>query len=238
MSDRIELYDGAGTLLSVSDTRTLDEVKRGKWDELNAYRELQLANHGLWYMGHWWDASDRARSNITGAITTVVVGVPLPSGFVWRDNDNNNVPFTATNLITLGSYMALYVNEVYGTSWYFKTIIDSLTSLAALDATIIADLPWPDGNMDGTRPIYFNTSALANAAVSTAYTQAVSIGGGVPPYTLSVTSGSLPTGLSIANTTISGTPTTSGSSTFTLTATDSTANTALIGNATFTLTVN
>ena len=66
------------------------------------------------------------------------------------------------------------------------------------------------------------TSALASGARGTAYSQAMQASGGTPGYTWSITSGSLPAGLSLsANGVISGTPTASGTSNFTTTVTDS-----------------
>ena len=66
-------------------------------------------------------------------------------------------------------------------------------------------------------------SALPNALNGDAYSQALTASGGTAPYTYAVTSGALPTGLSLDSATgiISGTPSTSGFSTFTVTATDS-----------------
>jgi hypothetical protein len=64
--------------------------------------------------------------------------------------------------------------------------------------------------------------SLANGTVGTAYSQTLSASGGVAAYTYAVTSGSLPTGLSLNTSTgvVSGTPTVAGSSTVTVTATD------------------
>jgi hypothetical protein len=67
------------------------------------------------------------------------------------------------------------------------------------------------------------TTALPGGSVGTAYSTTLAASGGVAPYTWSVTSGALPAGLSINSTTgvISGTPTATGSSTFTVTVADS-----------------
>lgn len=67
------------------------------------------------------------------------------------------------------------------------------------------------------------TSSLANAAQGTLYNAALAASGGVPPLTWSVSSGSLPPGLSLTAATgqISGTPTTQGSFPFAVQVTDS-----------------
>jgi hypothetical protein len=66
------------------------------------------------------------------------------------------------------------------------------------------------------------TTTLPAATIGTAYSQTIAVTGGTAPYTFAV-SGSLPAGLSLNTSTgvISGTPTTAGSSTFTITVTDS-----------------
>jgi large repetitive protein len=76
-------------------------------------------------------------------------------------------------------------------------------------------------------PSHFNPvpigSILQSGIVGTAYSEIISAQGGTPSYTFAVTSGSLPTGLSLAGGTgiISGTPTVAATSSFTITVTDS-----------------
>jgi hypothetical protein len=63
--------------------------------------------------------------------------------------------------------------------------------------------------------------SLRDGTPGTAYTGTVTASGGASPYTYAVTSGSLPTGLSLAiDGAITGTPTTAGTFDFTITATD------------------
>ncbi|WP_158225473.1 putative Ig domain-containing protein [Rhizobium sp. 11515TR] len=71
--------------------------------------------------------------------------------------------------------------------------------------------------------ITLGPATLTSGTVGTAYSQTVSASGGTSSYTYAVTTGALPTGLSLSATTgvISGTPTAAGSFTFTVTATDS-----------------
>ena len=66
--------------------------------------------------------------------------------------------------------------------------------------------------------------SLPGGKVGTGYSQTITATGGTAPYTYTVSNGTLPAGLSInaSNGQISGTPTTVGSSTFAVTATDST----------------
>jgi hypothetical protein len=70
--------------------------------------------------------------------------------------------------------------------------------------------------------ITVNPPTLPNGAVGTAYSQTVSGSGGTAPYTFTISSGSLPTGLILNGVTgaITGTPGAAGTFTFTITATD------------------
>src|SRR5258708_27229615 len=67
------------------------------------------------------------------------------------------------------------------------------------------------------------SSTLPSGTSGTAYSSALQASGGTPTYTWSVTSGSLPAGLTLATTNgaTSGTPTATGTSSFTATVTDS-----------------
>lgn len=79
--------------------------------------------------------------------------------------------------------------------------------------------------------ISLSPSSLPNGTISAPYNQTVVANGGTPPYTYAVTAGSLPPGLSLTAATgvLSGTPTTSGSFPFTVTATDATGGQGSIG---------
>ena len=85
--------------------------------------------------------------------------------------------------------------------------------------------------------ITVNPATLPNGTLGTAYAQTVSATGGNGSYTFSVSAGSLPAGLSLnaATGAISGTPTTTATSNFTVTATDGLAAT---GARAYSVTIN
>ena len=69
--------------------------------------------------------------------------------------------------------------------------------------------------------LQITTTILPNGVAGDSYNQSISATGGLPPYAFTISSGSLPAGLSLSNGTISGTPTTAGTSNFTVQAQDS-----------------
>ena len=73
-------------------------------------------------------------------------------------------------------------------------------------------------------PLALKPGTMPGGTVGTAFSQAISASGGTAPYTYAVTSGSLPPGLTLDPSTgaISGTPTATGTYSFTVTATDAT----------------
>jgi hypothetical protein len=84
--------------------------------------------------------------------------------------------------------------------------------------------------------ITVNPATLPNGSAGTPYNQTVSASGGTAPYTFSISSGSLPTGLLLNSATgaISGTPTAAGTFTFTITATDAS---GCFGSRLYTITI-
>jgi hypothetical protein len=116
-----------------------------------------------------------------------------------------------------------------GTSSFVVQVADSAkpsqTSTESLSITV-------------TGPLELTTLSLPTAVLDTRYSQMLAGLGGSQPYTWSISTGSLPVGLTLSPTTgvISGTPTTAGSSTFSIGLADS-SQPALLATGTFTITV-
>ena len=68
--------------------------------------------------------------------------------------------------------------------------------------------------------ITVSPATLPNATTALAYSQTITDSGGTAPRTLSITAGTLPAGLNLVGSVLSGTPTAAGTSNFTITATD------------------
>jgi len=101
-----------------------------------------------------------------------------------------------------------------GTYTFTIRVIDDNSDSDTQPLTIVVSTTPP--------PLTINTTSLPGGTVGQAYSQFISVTGGTTPYSFSITSGSLPPGLSLNTTTgrISGTPTTAGNSSFTLRVSD------------------
>ncbi|MBZ5667485.1 MAG: Ig domain-containing protein [Acidobacteriia bacterium] len=99
-----------------------------------------------------------------------------------------------------------------GTSTFTGKVTDSATTTATASLSITINTA-----------LTITTTSLPGGSVGTAYSATLQASGGATPYTWSLTSGTLPAGLSLNATsgTISGTPTTIATSNFTIAVTDS-----------------
>ena len=112
-----------------------------------------------------------------------------------------------------------------------KYLLGSILLLSVLAGCGFDWFPGPGSS------VVVTTTTLPNATTGTAYSQTLTAFGGTAPYSWSVTSGSLPAGLALSTAgVISGTPSSVGTSTFTVQVTDS-ATPAVSGSAPLTLQV-
>ena len=120
-----------------------------------------------------------------------------------------------------------------GTSSFTATVTDSGSPAQATSVAMTVATAAP-----AVSPLTITSSTLASGSNGTAYSQSLQASGGTPAYTWSITSGSLPAGLTLAATTgtISGTPTSSGTTNFT-TAVKDNGNPVQIVSATTSITV-
>ena len=101
----------------------------------------------------------------------------------------------------------------------------------------VTDSESPTQSTTGPETIVINpaaltmTNSLPNGTVGVVYSATIDASGGTTPYSCSITSGTLPAGLSLSGCTVSGTPTTPGSSTVTVTVTDSSNPTKTVSGA-------
>ena len=125
---------------------------------------------------------------------------------------------TLPNGVTLASDGTISGTPTETGSFGFTVMVEDSTAgtgpaSASQNYTLVVGLP----------TLTLNPPTLANGTAGSAYTEAFTTGGGIAPYSFSVTAGALPSGLSLgSDAALSGTPTVSGTFNFTVTVTDST----------------
>ena len=154
-------------------------------------------------------------------ISNAQAGVPLQTGPLTGSGGVGG-PYTfSSSDLPAGLTMAADGSisgtpTVSGTFTYHVTVKDAAGNVGtiACSVSIIPQAP---------PPLMVGCPTAATGTVGTAYNGQVPVSGGTPPYTFSVFSGSLPTGLTLNTSTgaITGTPTTAGSFAFTIKVVDS-----------------
>ncbi len=120
---------------------------------------------------------------------------------------------------------------------YYKAGVSGHKSVT-LTATNITELKAFLNNPTTSSPLAISTATLPDATVGGAYSQTLAASGGTTPYTWSRSSGTLPTGLTLGSSgIISGTPTATGTFSFTVKVTDSASTRASVSK-TFSITVS
>lgn len=106
---------------------TLDELQEAKKTEINIARET-AKYAGINHNGYDWQTDNEARDNINGTLTAVNAGVPLPSDFTWRTEDNQDVPMDAAGLTALSAAVLAQDFALYQQSWALKAQVDAATT--------------------------------------------------------------------------------------------------------------
>jgi hypothetical protein len=164
---------------------------------------------------------------VNAATTTLTLGTPPVATVSTPYNGTipvtgGTAPYTCTINsgtlpvgLTLGLHCAITgTPTTAGSSTINVTATDSATPANTTTGPVVVTVqPIPTLTLTGTLP---------NATLNVAYTQTLHASGGLAPYTYAITAGALPAGLSLSTDgIISGTPTTVGATSFTVTATDS-----------------
>jgi large repetitive protein len=176
-------------------------------------------------------AADTASGSATKALTITIKATPvvistasLPGGTVGTAYSQSlaasggTTPYNWT--IASGSLPAgLSLGGAGSITGTPTTAGNSSFTVRATDAgNQTADKPF---TIAVVNPVSITTSQLVNATAGTAYSASLAASGGTPPYTFTVSAGSLPPGLTMnPGGQISGTPTAAGNSSFTVRAAD------------------
>jgi hypothetical protein len=191
-------------------------------DYINAVEYRFSTTTGVKLLYNLTDAAITSRDSANGTVTGNVTNAQS-SWFVNESIGNLNLTSAATAAIGHGVYLSEVPTDYGGQTRpsVGPTDVGAAQYTASTSASSLTMSP----------------ATLSSATANSAYSATLSATGGSSSYTFAVTSGSLPAWLTLNAGLLSGTPTTTGSSSFTITATDS-KNASLKGSQAYTLAVN
>ncbi|MCL4446338.1 MAG: carboxypeptidase regulatory-like domain-containing protein, partial [Actinobacteria bacterium] len=173
------------------------------------------------------DASLATGGSITGTVTNssglgvsgVCVGVSLSSsssGFAGGATTGTGGTYSVTGLAT-GSYIVVFYSCGPTGDYAFQWYNDASTQASATRVSVNAGSTTSGIDASLLPPVAVATTSLPTGRVNTSYSVALTASGGAAPYTWLITSGTLPSGLSLDSSTgvVSGTPTQSGTTSVT-----------------------
>ena len=180
--------------------------------------------------------SEKPVQTATGNVTLDVVSSQLVVNFSTLPTGTVSVPYSASISVSGGAApytCAVITGLPAGLAQNNCSISGTPTAAGTSSLTIgVSDSSQPAQRVSGQESITINppgalslSGTLPNPVVNQPYSYTLTPSGGQTPYAYSVSSGSLPTGLSLNSSTgvISGTPTAVGAIVFTLQVTDSSA---------------
>lgn len=178
-------------------------------------------------------AQDKATKSLTLVVNSsavVLAPATLPNGMVGLlyqtsvTATGGLAPYTFTATGTLPAGVSLSTAGVFSGT---PTTVGPVTfTVQAADSETPAVTATQSYTVTIVPTLAITTATLSAANIGVAYSATIAATGGVPPYTFAVTTGALPTGITLNPTTgvLSGTPTSAGSFVFTITATDAGSN--------------
>ena len=182
-----------------------------------AYGASSVFPNQTWSSANYW-VDVMFESGPAPTLSSIAVTPANPTGLVGAGQQ-----FTATGTYSDNSTQNLSSQATWTSSKTAVATISSsglATGVSAGTTTISAALGSVSGSTTltvQTAPLAITTTSLTNGTVNAAYSATLAASGGTLPYTWSIASGGLPTGLTLnaASGAITGTPTTAGVSNFT-----------------------
>lgn len=130
-SGRLRIENGAPVDYSPAGP-SLAQLKIFKRQQVEKDRDDEIAA-GVDYNGYRWQTDKQSRENISGTLTAITAGIPLPQSFTWRTEDDQNISADASFMLGLSAVVLAHGNACYQRSWDRKAQIDAATTVEELE---------------------------------------------------------------------------------------------------------
>ena len=117
-----------GDIHFMSSPWNLEYAKNAKRMQINRDREISAAAD-IEHKDTKFQADERSRDNLRNLLLGLDSGYTLPTGFTWRDSENNDVRMTKTDLKKLFSKMTGQIVKAYSESFERKTALEEAKTL-------------------------------------------------------------------------------------------------------------
>jgi hypothetical protein len=216
-----------------SDGSTMNLTSQATWSSSSATTVSVSASGLATAVSAGTATLSAALAGVKGSTTLTVTAPATLSSIAVTPANPNLLAGAAQQITATGTYSDGSTKNVTSqASWTSSnTTVATMnasglaTALSAGSTTIKAALAGVTGSTLLTvqaQAVAITTTSLPNGVANAAYSATLTASGGTPPYTWSIASGALPTGLALNATSgaITGTPTTAGAFSFTAQATD------------------
>ena len=121
---------------------SFSELKTIKNKEIDLQRD-KVRYSGVIYNGVRFDSDPTSSSNLTGWVSGISSGITLPQSFTWRSENNEDIPFTEGDVLSLASVMLFKATACYKKAWELKETLKEIDTYQDLiDFDIFSG--WPE----------------------------------------------------------------------------------------------
>lgn len=112
----------------------LSTIRESKKADIEKWRD-ETCEADVVANGTTWQADAKSQDLLNKAINLAVAGLPLPT--LWRDKDNNDVLVTdLAFLLEIAGAIASQVDAAYNRSWLLKMDVDNSTTVEELELIV------------------------------------------------------------------------------------------------------
>lgn len=116
-------------------TRTLEQAKADKRDQINSIRD-NLEQSGFPYLNKTIDSNPVSVQRITVAVQAAqaALGAGQPFSIVWTTQDNTTLTLDALGMLGMPVALAMFANGLHETARIKKDLIDLATTIEEVEA--------------------------------------------------------------------------------------------------------